>query len=194
MLKYFKNRSNNITMTSTSTSNGDNGNIYTTNAISPTSWLSQAFPNVPAPGRLLSHLTLSLHTVFRHRSTTTVSLIVALLVFSTWISIPFAGPGVTEHTHADYQQHSDRGAAQSSQTSTKNGKTWTIKWMHQYHNYNYKTKPAASRILQENYTEKDGLLYFSAAAPPNATSGVGAAYASMYPQRHPILYLIEKGM
>jgi hypothetical protein len=189
MLDYLKKRSNTITVASSLNSNGDNGNNSSTTAhLTTPSWLSQASPNA-STSALLSHI--SLPSISRHRSTGTVSLLVALLVSSIlWLVTPFAGPGVIEDMHAG------KGDAQTAiNLSMENGNNWAPKWMHP-HFQAAKAAPgdAKKQILQENYTEKDGLLYFVARAPQNATSGVGAAYASIYPQRHPILYLIEKGM
>ena len=53
---------------------------------------------------------------------------------------------------------------------------------------------SAARLQpRQHYTEQDGLLYFAPAAPDNDEEGVHAALAGMPKQRHPILYLIEKG-
>ena len=55
------------------------------------------------------------------------------------------------------------------------------------------TSSAARLQPRQHYTEQDGLLYFAPAAPDNDEEGVHAALAGMPKQRHPILYLIEKG-
>jgi hypothetical protein len=70
---------------------------------------------------------------------------------------------------------------------------WAQKWLHADHQVNSDISKSKQKP-QENYTAKDGLLYFAPAAPEHAITGVAAAYASMQPQRHPILHLIEKGV
>lgn len=54
------------------------------------------------------------------------------------------------------------------------------------------TQNPPSAKLREDYSEKDGLLYFAGAAPPQA-EGIQRIYATLPDQKHPILHLIEEG-
>lgn len=77
---------------------------------------------------------------------------------------------------------------QSRLISYQQGKEWAQKFIYP----SPRTKAGHVEPV-EHFTEKDGLLYFPPASPEYVTEGVEMAYAGLPPQRHPILYLIEKG-
>ena len=95
---------------------------------------------------------------------------------------------------AGYSRPSSSNKARQSNAYPDSSAHSRFEWAQRFIPAAVSNSRQGDRTAYEHYTEEDGLLYFPPAASDNDPSeGVSSARASQPKQRHPILYLIEKG-
>ena len=152
---------------------------------------SSSMPTAPTLYESVPHFALRLPSLFRTR----IPLIAVLPFFL--LGFLFAPIHKFDPEEPGYHANGGDGRAVRYDTTPEGEVQARASWAQRFFSsaMSKSTNGGANQGLNEHYTENDGLLYFAPSASENdALEGVSAARASQPKQRHPILYLMEKGL